>query len=86
MTTITVIGKPGCHLCPAALEVVETVVADLPDAIGDEIEIVEQSIETDAELYALWWEKIPVVLIDGEFHAQWRVSPERLRARLTGGV
>lgn len=82
MTTITVIGKPGCHLCPTALEVVETVVAELPDDTGDRIEIVEQSIEDDPALYELWWKKIPVVLIDGEFHAQWRVSPDRLRERL----
>lgn len=82
MTAITVIGKPGCHLCPTALEIVETVVAELPDEIGDGIEIVEQSIEDDPALYELWWEKIPVVLIDGEFHAQWRVSPDRLRERL----
>jgi len=82
VTTITVIGKPGCHLCPTALEVVETVVAELPDDTGDRIEIVEQSIEDDPALYELWWEKIPVVLIDGEFHAQWRVSPDRLRERL----
>ena len=83
MTTITVIGKPGCHLCPTALEIVETVVAELPD--GDDIEIVEESIDDDPVLFGLWWEKIPVVLIDGEFHAQWRVSAERLRERLEAG-
>jgi len=80
--TITVIGKPGCHLCPTALEIVETVVAELPDEIGDDIEIVERSIEDDPALYELWWEKIPVVLIDEELHAHWRVSPDRLRQRL----
>lgn len=82
MTTITVIGRPGCHLCPTALEIVETVVAQLPDAVGDDIDIVEESIDDDPALHALWWEKIPVVLIDGEFHAQWRVSADRLRERL----
>ncbi|MGM7669030.1 glutaredoxin family protein [Microbacterium sp. A93] len=82
MTTITVIGKPGCHLCPTALAIVETVVADLPDEIGDSIEIIERSIEDDPALYELWWEKIPVVLIDEELHAHWRVSPDRLRQRL----
>lgn len=82
MTTITVIGKPGCHLCPTALEIVETVVSELPDEIGDGIEIVEESIEDDPALHELWWEKIPVVLVDGQFHAQWRVSAERLRERL----
>ena len=83
MTTITVIGKAGCHLCPTALEIVETVVAELPDAIGDDIEIVEMSIDDDPVLHELWWEKIPVVLINGEFHAQWRVSADRLRERLS---
>lgn len=81
MTTIEVIGKPGCHLCPTALEIVETVVAELPG--GADIEIVEHSIDDDPALYELWWEKIPVVLIDGRFHAQWRVSAERLREALT---
>ena len=82
MRTITVIGRAGCHLCPTARDVVEAVVAELPDEIGDDIEVVEKSIDDDPALYELWWEKIPVVLIDGEFHAQWRVSPDRLRQRL----
>ena len=82
MTTITVIGKPGCHLCPTALGVVEEVVARLPDEIGDDIEIVERSIDDEPDLHRLWWEKIPVVLIDDEFHAQWRVSPDLLRRKL----
>lgn len=82
VTTVTVIGRAGCHLCPTALAIVETVVADLPDEIGDRIEIVERSIEDDPALYELWWEKIPVVLIDDELHAHWRVSPDRLRQAL----
>lgn len=82
VTTITVIGKQGCHLCPTALGIVEQVVAELPDETGDDIEIVERSIDDDPALYELWWEKIPVVLIDDEFHAQWRVSPDRLRQTL----
>lgn len=82
MTTITVIGRAGCHLCPTALGIVEEVVAALPDEIGDGIEIVERSIDDDPALHELWWEKIPVVLIDDELYAHWRVSPDRLRQRL----
>lgn len=82
VTTITVIGKPGCHLCPTALGIVEEVVAALPDEVGDDIEIVERSIDDDPVLHELWWEKIPVVLIDDEVHAYWRVSAEKLRLRL----
>ncbi|MGB4136918.1 MAG: glutaredoxin family protein [Microbacterium sp.] len=82
MTTLTLIGKPECHLCEVAGEIVEQVVADLPEATAERIEIVEASIADDAELYRLWWEKIPVVLIDGELHAHWRLSADRLREAL----
>jgi glutaredoxin len=81
MTTVTLIGKPDCHLCDVAREVVETVVAELPE---DAVDIQELSIADHPALYAQWWEKIPVVLIDGELHGHWRVSPDRLRAALAG--
>ncbi|GAA5088942.1 hypothetical protein GCM10025760_12090 [Microbacterium yannicii] len=80
MTTITLIGKPDCHLCDVAREVVETVVAELPE---DAVDVEELSIADDPALYAQWWEKIPVVLIDGQLHGHWRVSPDRLRAALS---
>lgn len=79
MTTLTLIGKPDCHLCDVAREVVETVVAELPE---DAVEVEELSIADDPALYATWWEKIPVVLIDGTLHGHWRVSPDRLRTAL----
>ncbi len=80
MSTLTLISKPGCHLCDVAREIVDTVVADLP---GDaDVEVVERSIFDDPALFEQWWEKIPVVLIDGELHAHWRVSADRLRAAL----
>lgn len=82
MTTLTLIGKPDCHLCEVASEVVDAVVADLPDAIAEQIEIETASIADDPALYERWWEKIPVVLIDGDLHAHWRVSPDRLRTAL----
>lgn len=82
MTTLTVIGKPDCHLCDVAEEIVEAVVADLPDAVADTVVIEQASIADDRALHALWWEKIPVVLIDGELHAHWRVSADRLRTAI----
>ena len=50
MTTLTLIGKPDCHLCDVALEVVETVVAELPE---DAVVIDEVSILDDPALYEL---------------------------------
>ncbi|MBP3977491.1 glutaredoxin family protein [Microbacterium sp. BLY] len=86
MTTLTLIGKPDCHLCDVASEVVDAVVAELPEAAAERIRIVEASIQDDPALYEQWWEKIPVVLIDGNLHAHWRVNPERLRGALEQAV
>jgi len=84
VTTVTLIGKPDCHLCDVARDVVDLTIAELPDERAEQIDVVERSIADDQELYAQWWEKIPVVLIDGELHGHWRVSPDRLRAALAG--
>ncbi|MFT4158285.1 MAG: glutaredoxin family protein [Microbacterium sp.] len=86
MTTLTLIGKPDCHLCDVASQIVETVIAGLPDAVAERIQVVEASILDDPALYELWWDKIPVVLIDGELHAHWRLSAERLRSALEGAT
>ena len=82
MTTITLIGKPDCHLCDVAHGVIDHVLAELPAGVAERIEVVEKSIATDADLYAQWWEKIPVVLIDDRLHAHWRVAPDRLHEAL----
>ncbi|MDZ8171731.1 glutaredoxin family protein [Microbacterium xanthum] len=82
MTTITLIGKPDCHLCDVAREIVELVASEHPQG---EVVVVERSIHDDAALFAQWWEKIPVVLVDDRFHAHWRVSADRLRATLAEG-
>lgn len=82
MATLTLISKPDCHLCDVAREVIETVVADLPDAAADALEIDELSIQEDPALHERWWEKIPVVLVDGELVGHWRIAPDRLRAAI----
>jgi Glutaredoxin-like domain (DUF836) len=75
---ITLIGKPGCHLCDDARAVVARVAADL--GVGWE----ERSILDDPELHERYWEQIPVTLVDGRPHDFWRVSEDRLRAALSG--
>lgn len=76
--TVTLIGKPGCHLCDAAREVIAEVCADL----GASWE--EKDITQDPELHRKYWEQIPVILVDGAQHDFWRVDPGRLRAALGG--
>ena len=74
---ITLIGKPGCHLCDEAREVVAAVAAEV--GVGWE----ESSILDDPALQERYAEQIPVTLVDGQPHDFWRVSAERLRAALT---
>lgn len=83
VTTLTLISKPDCHLCDVAREIVDVVVADLPE---DDIAVEELSILDDPALYAQWWEKIPVVLIEGRLHAHWRLDAGRLRTALSEAV
>jgi glutaredoxin len=75
---ITLIGKSGCHLCEDARVIVQRVAQDL--AVG----WVEVDIEQDAELAERYWEKVPVILVDGRPHDFWRVDERRLRTALTG--
>ncbi|MBH0055046.1 MULTISPECIES: glutaredoxin family protein [unclassified Salinibacterium] len=77
---LTLIGKPGCHLCDDARETINQVVAALASTI--EIELTEQSILEDEQLNAKYWDEIPVVLINDRVHTIWRVEPERLSAAL----
>ena len=76
--TITLIGKPDCHLCEDARAVVRRVA----DELGSTVE--ERDITRDPELYDRYWEQIPVVLIDGAQHDFWRVDETRLRKALGG--
>ena len=77
--TVTLIGKPGCHLCDEARAVIVAVTGELGVA-WEELDITQ-----DEELYQRYWEQIPVTLVDGEPHDFWRVSEDRLRAALLGG-
>lgn len=76
---VTLIGKPGCHLCDDARAVIARVCGELA------IQWDELSILDDPELADEYWELIPVTLIDGHRHAVYRVDPQRLRAELTDG-
>lgn len=85
MTTrdLLLIGKPGCHLCDDAREVVAAVREELGATPGaPSIRFEERSILDDAALAERYAEEIPVVLIDGEVHNYWRIDPVKLTAAL----
>ena len=73
---ITLIGKPGCHLCDDARVVIERVAAEL--GVGWH----EVSVLDDPALLERYAEQIPVTLVDGRQHDYWRVDEARLRAAL----
>ena len=49
--------------------------------VGQSFEVL--SILDDTELADLYWEKIPVILVDSEPFDFWRVNRERLFSKLT---
>ncbi|QNO37271.1 glutaredoxin family protein [Protaetiibacter sp. SSC-01] len=73
---LTLLGKPGCHLCDDA----RATVLEVAGERGLEVE--ERNILDDAELLDRYAEEIPVVLIDDRVHTIWRVDPDRLRRAL----
>ncbi len=75
---VTLIGKPGCHLCGDARDVVERVCAEV--GVGWR----QVSILDDAGLAAQYGEQIPVILVDGARHSYFRVADADLRDALTG--
>jgi glutaredoxin len=74
--TVTLLTRPGCHLCDDARAVIASVAAELGVA-WEERDITR--CESDLHAYA---DMIPVTLIDGVQHDFWRVSEQRLRAAL----
>ena len=80
---LTLISKPGCHLCEEAEVVVTRVLAEF-EAEQASIRVVlsHQNILDDPQLQARYAEEIPVLLIDGKVHNYWRIDPVRLRQAL----
>jgi len=75
---ITLIGKPGCHLCDDALETMKEIVSQTH--IDVEWEVL--SILEDDELKSRYSEEIPVIRINDQVHDIFRVDPERFRKAL----
>jgi glutaredoxin len=74
---ITLLSRPGCHLCDEAREVIARVAQELG------VPWEERDITLSASDLAEYWDKIPVTLIDGVQHDFWRVREDRLRSALT---
>jgi len=69
---VTLLSKPGCHLCEEARAVLER--------LGEPFD--ERDVTADDALYDEYGDRIPVVLLDGKEHSYWNVDPARLRRDL----
>ena len=76
MSLVTVYSKPDCHLCVDAM----TVLRRLQQELGFALE--EVDIMLDDALLRAYFERIPVVLLDGKELSEYFVQEEALRERL----
>jgi glutaredoxin len=73
---ITVYSTPDCHLCADALDHLRALRAEL------RFELCECDITHDQELHRAYFERIPVVTLDGEELCEYFVDEQILRERL----
>ena len=76
MTLVTLYGKPGCHLCEEARQVVDAVRAQHP------FDLEEVDITRDPALERAYRERIPVIAIDGEEALELVIERSELEERL----
>ncbi|HYI20800.1 MAG TPA: glutaredoxin family protein [Solirubrobacteraceae bacterium] len=78
MRTVTLFGRPDCHLCEEARAALERVRAVHPFALE------EVDIEADEALFKRYLERLPVIALDGEELFDFFVDERALRERLSG--
>jgi glutaredoxin len=76
MAVITLYSKPDCHLCVDA----RTALTRLRSELG--FEISEVDITTDEALHRAYFERIPVIALNGEELFDYFVDERALRVRL----
>jgi glutaredoxin len=84
LIALTLLTKPGCHLCEEAKTVVDLAIDKFKSEHSSEnpIELTEVNILEDQALLEQFGEEIPVLQINGATHAYWRIDSERLIAAL----
>jgi glutaredoxin len=80
MTRVTLYGRPGCHLCDDARELLVEIRAEHP------FDLEELDIERDDDLLRRYLERIPVIAIDGEERFELDFDPKAVRSALAAKV
>jgi glutaredoxin len=73
---VTVYSAPGCHLCIEALTELRALAREL------RFELRERDISCDEALHRAYFERIPVITLDGEELFDYVVDEQILRERL----
>ena len=76
MSLVTVYSKPDCHLCADAMEALRRLQPDLDFALE------ERDITLDEDLHRAYFERIPVICLDGEELCEYFVQEAVVRERL----
>ncbi len=76
MRSVTLYSKADCHLCADARQALLRVQADIPFTLH------ERDIAVDDALHRAYFDRIPVVTIDGEELFDYFVDEYALRERL----
>jgi hypothetical protein len=76
MTLLTLYSKPDCHLCADAMVALEGLQSELGFALE------ELDITTDEALHRAYFERIPVLAVDGEELCEYFVEEALVRERL----
>ncbi|MEA2314426.1 MAG: hypothetical protein QOI03_1118 [Solirubrobacteraceae bacterium] len=76
MTLMTVYSRPGCHLCEEAMLTLRRLQAELGFGLQ------ELDITLDEAMHRAYFERIPVVALDGEELCEYFLDEALVRERL----
>ena len=76
MALVTVYSKPDCHLCEQAMDALRALQPQL------DFELEERDIRQQESLHRAYFERIPVITLDGEELCEYFVDEPLLRERL----
>jgi glutaredoxin len=69
---LALLTRERCHLCDVAKEALERVAR----ATGERWR--EIDVDSDPDVQAEYWDRVPVIMLDGKEHGYGRVEEERL--------
>jgi glutaredoxin len=76
MSVVTVYSRPGCHLCEEAIATLRRLQRELGFGLA------ERDIDADEALQRAYFERVPVIALDGEELSDFFVDEAALRERL----